>query len=53
MKTITWDGDTRIIPKYGIAKKGKKLILPDALAESFMKQGLTKENPPAPAKEKN
>ncbi len=39
---ITWTGEKRIIPNYGVGDNGETKTLPQDLAESFIKQGLAK-----------
>ena len=42
MKTVKWLGETRTIPKYGVATKGENIDLPVGIADSFIKQKLAK-----------
>ncbi len=43
MKDITWTGEERNIPNYGVVKKGTRVSMPDEMAESFVeKQKLAK-----------
>lgn len=47
MKIIYWLGPERIIPGYGYATKGAKLLVPPSMAESFVFQGIASYDPPA------
>lgn len=40
MKTIIWKGPEREIPGYGMGTKGAELTVPDAMAYSYIEQGL-------------
>ncbi|MCK5609651.1 hypothetical protein KAR91_47700 [Candidatus Pacearchaeota archaeon] len=42
MKTVTWIGEERMIPGFGMGIKGKEKELPVNVADSFIKQGLAK-----------
>lgn len=47
MKSVKWLGETRTIPKHGVATKGENIELPSNIADSFIKQGLAKVKPKA------
>lgn len=49
--TVKWiSEETRVIPRYGVAKKGEYLILPRDKAESLINQKLATEYKPVAKK---
>lgn len=59
MKHVIWKGEARIIPNHGAAGPNYEIILPEALADNFINQGLAIEvgahtippDPPGPPAE--
>lgn len=43
MKTIFWIGPQREIPGFCVANTNKSIIVPESMANSYIKQGLAKE----------
>lgn len=39
MKTVKWIGPDEMIPGYGMGIFGEDKVLPDDMADSFVKQG--------------
>ena len=40
MKLITWRGEERELPGFGMVSHGVEKLLPDHMADSFVEQGL-------------
>lgn len=50
-KVIIWNADERILPGFGVVKKGDRKSVPEHVAKSYVYQGLA--NYPSSKKEKS
>lgn len=46
MKQVTWIGEPRVLPGYGLAVTGKHVLLPEDQAASYVAQGLAEFDAP-------